>query len=96
MAVLAPRSSCGLREAGPILRGSEGCTGLRTRATKQNEAFSYYDQAGKSWSPQLNEGSAGLTPSLPFARHAQFNRALEKSKSQEINVFSLSFLLPVK
>ena len=40
--------------------------------------------------------SAGLLPPLSFARHAQLNRAQETGKSQEINVFSLSFLLPVK
>lgn len=46
--------------------------------------------------PRWRKGPLGSLPSPPFARCARFDRAQETSKSQEINVFSLSFLLPVK
>lgn len=79
-------------------QASQGCTGAGQgmRAAKENKAFSCQNQALKCWSPQLDKGSVGLTLPLPPARHAWFNRAQETGKSQEINVFSLSFLLPVK
>lgn len=70
-AVLAPWNSRVLGEAGPAL----GCTGCVEEGAEQKETFIYYGQEGKFWSPQLYEGSVGLLPSLPFARHAQFNRA---------------------